>query len=68
MNDELFQFSAHPYIYQVDNQAIVVPETIEAIRALTGSVRTGAESMRLTDDALGMRRDFLVSTPEAGNT
>ena len=45
--------------YQVDNQAIVVPETIDAIRALTGRVRDGAESIRMTDEALGLRQEFL---------
>jgi len=48
------------YTYQVDNQAIVVPENIDAIRALTGSVKDGRESIRVTDEALGMRRDFLA--------
>jgi glyceraldehyde-3-phosphate dehydrogenase (NAD(P)) len=46
------------YAYQVDNQAIVVPETIDAIRALTGSERNGARSIRRTDDALGIRQVF----------
>ena len=45
--------------YQVDNQAIVVPETIDAIRALMGRVRDGAESIRMTDAALGLRQEFL---------
>lgn len=48
------------YTYQVDNQAIVVPENIDAIRALTGTVKDGRESIRVTDEALGMRRDFLA--------
>ena len=52
------------YTYQVDNQAIVVPETIDAIRALTGVVTDGAESIRMTDSALGLRQDFLA-TPAA---
>lgn len=37
---------------QVDNQAIVVPENIDAIRALTGTVAEAARSMALTDAAL----------------
>lgn len=53
------------YTYQVDNQAIVVPETIDAIRALAGTVTSGAESIRLTGEALGLRRDFVV--PPAGS-
>jgi glyceraldehyde-3-phosphate dehydrogenase (NAD(P)) len=48
------------YTYQVYNEAIVVPETIDAIRALTGLTRNGHESIRITDEALGMRRDFLA--------
>jgi glyceraldehyde-3-phosphate dehydrogenase (NAD(P)) len=47
------------YTYQVDNQAIVVPETIDAIRALSGAIKDGRKSIRLTDEALGVRRDFL---------
>ncbi|SFI46837.1 MULTISPECIES: type II glyceraldehyde-3-phosphate dehydrogenase [Microbacterium] len=49
--------------YQVYNEAIVVPETIDAIRALTGSVTDPAASIRLTDTALGMRQDFLAADP-----
>lgn len=47
------------YTYQVDNQAIVIPETIDAIRALTGVVRNGLESIRITDAALGVRREYV---------
>ncbi|MDZ4673841.1 MAG: type II glyceraldehyde-3-phosphate dehydrogenase [Gemmatimonadota bacterium] len=47
------------YTYQVDNQAIVVPETIDAIRALCGIERDAAESIQRTDAALGMRKAFL---------
>ncbi len=47
------------YTYQVDNEAIVVPENIDAVRALAGRVRDGAESIRITDESLGMRREFL---------
>ena len=46
--DELF------YAYMVDNQAIVVPETIDAIRALTGRVRDASESIARTNAALGI--------------
>lgn len=51
--DELF------YAYMVDNQAIVIPETIDAIRALTGVVRDGNESIAMTNAALGIE-DSLV--------
>ena len=46
--DELF------YAYMVDNQAIVIPETIDAIRALSGNVRDGADSIAKTDKTLGI--------------
>ena len=48
------------YTYQVYNEAIVVPESVDAIRALAGTVKDGKESMRMTDEAMGMRRDFLA--------
>lgn len=44
---------------QVYNEAIVVPDSIDAIRALTGVVTDGADSIRRTDEALGMRSEFL---------
>lgn len=47
------------YTYQVDNQAIAIPENIDAIRALTGIVKDGQESIRMTDDAMGIKRSFL---------
>lgn len=43
---------------QVDNQAIVVPETIDAIRALTGLERRGEASIAKTDRALGVLKDL----------
>lgn len=46
--------------YQVFNEAIVVPETIDAIRALTGIVKVGKESMRITDENLMVLQDFFV--------
>ena len=51
------------YNYQVYNQAIVVPETIDAIRALTAIEEDAATSIQKTDAALGLVRDFVpVST------
>lgn len=47
------------YCYQVFNQAIVVPETIDAIRALAGIEPDGARSIAKTDRALGLVKDFL---------
>ena len=46
--DELF------YAYMVDNQAIVIPETIDAIRALARIVEDGNESIARTNTALGI--------------
>jgi len=46
--DELF------YAYMVDNQAIVIPETIDAIRSLTGTAKDSRESIARTDAALGI--------------
>lgn len=48
------------YTYQVFNQSIVVPETIDAIRALTGIERDGARSIAQTDMALGVTADFFT--------
>jgi glyceraldehyde-3-phosphate dehydrogenase (NAD(P)) len=42
------------YCYMVDNQAIVIPETIDAIRALTRSERDAKASIARTDAALGI--------------
>lgn len=47
------------YNYQVYNQAIVVPETIDAIRALTGIEPDGMKSIAKTDQALGLVREFI---------
>lgn len=47
--DELF------YAYMVDNQAFVIPETIDAIRARMGAVRDGAESIASTNASLGIK-------------
>lgn len=48
------------YNYQVYNQAIVVPETIDAIQALTGIEKDGLKSIAQTDKTMGLVRDFLV--------
>lgn len=47
-DDELF------YAYMVDNQAIVIPETIDAIRALTERERDADASIAKTNVALGI--------------
>jgi glyceraldehyde-3-phosphate dehydrogenase (NAD(P)) len=48
------------YTYQVDNEAIVIPEAIDAIRALVGRVTDGGASIAMTDRALGVQRDFVA--------
>ena len=42
------------YAYMVDNQAIVIPETIDAIRALTELEADGETSIRKTNEVLGI--------------
>ncbi len=46
IDDELF------YAYVVDNQAIVIPETIDAIRALSGMEINAAKSIAKTNQSL----------------
>ena len=46
--DELY------YAYMVGNQAIVVPDTVDAIRAICGLQTDPATSIRMTDAALGI--------------
>lgn len=48
--------------FQVHNEAIVVPETVDCIRALTGVERDGAASIAKTDAALGITKSFLPAT------
>ncbi len=50
--DELF------YAYVVDNQAIVIPETIDAIRALTGIEENPQNSIVKTNKSLGIKQKF----------
>ncbi len=47
------------YTYQVDNQAIVVPETIDAIRALSAREEDATRSIARTNEALGIMKAFL---------
>lgn len=48
--------------FQVHNEAIVIPETIDCIRALTGLESDGARSMAKTDASLGIASAFLPAT------
>lgn len=52
VDDELF------YAYIVDNQAIVIPETIDAIRALTGIEKVALKSIQKTNASLGIKQIF----------
>lgn len=45
--------------YQVYNQAIVSPENVDAVRALSGIEPDSARSIEKTDRALGIVQDFL---------
>jgi glyceraldehyde-3-phosphate dehydrogenase (NAD(P)) len=49
--------------YQVYNEAIVVPETIDAIRALLRLAPDAHTSMAITDSTLGIRKEFFASRP-----
>lgn len=48
--------------YQVHNEAIVIPETIDCIRALTGTETDPAASIARTDRSLGITKAFLPTT------
>jgi glyceraldehyde-3-phosphate dehydrogenase (NAD(P)) len=50
--------------FQVHNEAIVVPENVDCIRALTGLESNGVASIAKTDAALGITKTFLPSTSE----
>jgi len=46
------------FCHQVDNQAIVIPENIDAIRALSGIEKDASVSIECTDRSLGMVGDL----------
>ncbi len=48
--------------YQVDNEAITIPESVDAIRALTGLETDGMKSINKTNKALGVVKTFLPKT------
>ncbi len=53
-------------VFQVHNEAITIPENIDAIRAMCGIESDGAKSMAKTDRAIGVVKSFLPKTlPEA---
>ncbi len=53
-------------VYHVPNEAIVIPETIDAIRAMTGLETDAARSIAKTDASLGVRQRFLSPGSAAG--
>lgn len=50
--------------FQVANEAIVIPETIDCIRALAGIETDGAKSIQKTDLSLGIAKTFLPKTTQ----
>ncbi len=53
-------------VFQVHNEAITIPENIDAIRAMCGIETDPAKSMTKTDKAMGVVKSFLPRTvPEA---
>jgi glyceraldehyde-3-phosphate dehydrogenase (NAD(P)) len=51
---------------QVHNEAIVIPENVDCIRALTGIEQDGTRSIEVTNRALGIVKSFFPRTvPEA---
>lgn len=52
--------------YQVHNEAIVTPENVDAIRAVTAAERDGDRSIALTDGALGVRSELVPVAATAG--
>jgi len=52
--------------FQVHNEAIVIPENIDCIRALTGLEADADRSIARTDRSLGIIRTFLPATTRSG--
>lgn len=48
--------------FQVHNEAITIPESVDAIRAMTGLERDAARSIQKTDRSLGVVKSFLPKT------
>jgi len=46
-------------VYQVHNESIVVPENVDAIRALTGVQEDWQMSVAATDKSLGITHTFI---------
>ena len=52
--------------YQVHNEAIVTPENVDAIRAVSASEADAASSIALTDETLGIRKELVPLTAATG--
>lgn len=50
--------------FQVHNEAIVIPENIDCIRALTGIETDGTRSVEKTNQSLGITKAFLPTTAQ----
>ncbi|HVC35541.1 MAG TPA: type II glyceraldehyde-3-phosphate dehydrogenase [Chloroflexota bacterium] len=48
--------------YQVDNEAIAIPENVDAIRAMCGTETDGARSIEKTNRSLGIVKSFFPKT------
>lgn len=48
--------------FQVHNEAITIPEAVDAIRAMTGLERDASRSIEKTDRSLGIVKSFLPAT------
>jgi len=46
-------------VYQVHNESVVVPENVDAIRALTGLESNWKRSVAMTDKSLGIVHNFM---------
>ncbi|MCW4054616.1 MAG: type II glyceraldehyde-3-phosphate dehydrogenase [Candidatus Bathyarchaeota archaeon] len=61
--DSLASDDREVYItYQVHNEAITIPENIDAIRALIGKETDGAKSIEKTNRSMGILKSFLPKT------
>lgn len=61
--DSLAVDSGEIYLtYQVHNEAIVIPENIDAIRALTGIELEASRSIQKTDTSLGIVKNFFPAS------
>jgi len=49
-------------VYQVHNEAVTIPETIDAIRAMTGIETDAKKSIEKTNRSMGIIKSFLPRT------